>query len=120
MSVWEQFESDMEMQMDAFRRIYEKCEMVDGCWQFTGAKTNGYGRIKYMGVNRRAHIAMWLISGRDLVEGLELDHLCGNRSCVNVSHLEMVDHKTNVRRGLARRGYSKYAKYREGQINLRD
>jgi hypothetical protein len=31
--------------------------------------------------------------------GLELDHLCRNRDCVNHAHLEAVTHATNVRRG---------------------
>ena len=31
--------------------------------------------------------------------GLELDHKCKNRSCVNPTHLEPVSHAENVRRG---------------------
>lgn len=32
-------------------------------------------------------------------EGLELDHLCRTRSCVNPSHLEPVTHRENMNRG---------------------
>jgi hypothetical protein len=32
-------------------------------------------------------------------EGLELDHLCRNRSCVNPAHLEAISHKENILRG---------------------
>jgi HNH endonuclease len=32
-------------------------------------------------------------------EGLELDHLCRNRACVNPAHLEPVSHRENVLRG---------------------
>ena len=31
--------------------------------------------------------------------GLELDHLCRVRSCVNPEHLEPVTHKVNMQRG---------------------
>jgi hypothetical protein len=32
-------------------------------------------------------------------EGLESDHLCRNRACVNAEHIEPVTHETNMRRG---------------------
>ena len=35
--------------------------------------------------------------------GLELDHLCRNRSCVNPSHLEPVSHRENAIRGVGAR-----------------
>jgi hypothetical protein len=33
-------------------------------------------------------------------EGLELDHLCRNPSCVNPGHLEPVPHRENLARGI--------------------
>lgn len=35
--------------------------------------------------------------------GLELDHLCRQRDCVNPQHLEAVTHSENTRRGAAAR-----------------
>jgi hypothetical protein len=32
-------------------------------------------------------------------DGLELDHLCENKACVNPGHLEPVTRSENVRRG---------------------
>jgi integrase len=39
--------------------------------------------------------------------GLELDHLCFNPTCVNPWHLEPVTHEENMRREMARREYMK-------------
>jgi hypothetical protein len=71
-----------------------------GCIVWTGALTDGYGLI-YVGPGRyaRAHRAAWELSDRDLTEGLELDHLCRRRACVNVDHLELVTCAENLRRG---------------------
>jgi hypothetical protein len=35
--------------------------------------------------------------------GLSIDHLCANRRCINVEHLEAVTLSENIRRGYARR-----------------
>lgn len=38
---------------------------------------------------------------------LEVDHLCGNRACVNPAHLELVTHTENLRRASLRRTHCK-------------
>lgn len=46
------------------------------------------------------HRATWeFLNGRPVPVGLELDHLCRNRWCINPTHLEPVTHAENVRRG---------------------
>jgi len=50
-----------------------------------------------------AHIQLWQMFNGSVPDGLELDHLCRNRSCVRPDHLEAVVHRENVRRGLVRR-----------------
>jgi hypothetical protein len=72
-----------------------------GCWIWEAATTtNGYGHFKQDGKNVMAHRWAYTFFG-GTIDGLELDHLCRNRSCVNPAHLEPVTHQENVRRGKA-------------------
>jgi hypothetical protein len=46
-----------------------------------------------------AHRVAYEIYRGPIPEGLVLDHLCRNRQCVNPSHLEAVENRTNILRG---------------------
>jgi hypothetical protein len=74
-----------------------------GCWIWTGTQdAKGYG-ISGKGDGRYskyAHRRSWQMTRGEVPEGLELDHLCRNPSCVNPDHLEPVTHQVNVARGL--------------------
>lgn len=73
------------------------------CWLWTGTRDHrGYGTIRAPKLRTlRAHrIAFELFRG-PIGAGLELDHLCRVRHCVNPAHLEAVTHAENVRRGRA-------------------
>jgi hypothetical protein len=47
---------------------------------------------------RRAHIVAYELMIGSVPEGLELDHLCRVRHCVNPDHLEAVTHRVNMLR----------------------
>lgn len=69
---------------------------LNGCWLWTAAlHPDGYGRFEH----RPAHRIAWEFIKGPVPEGLELDHLCRVRPCVNPSHLEPVTRRENVRRG---------------------
>lgn len=70
-----------------------------GCWEWLGARTsNGYGSFKAKGFSPQAHRVGFELLRGDIPSGMELDHLCHNRGCVNPFHLEPVSHAENVRR----------------------
>lgn len=71
-----------------------------GCWLWTNRlNACGYGTVSAQRKHMLAHRAMYELLVGPIPEGLELDHLCRVRHCVNPAHLEPVDHLTNVRRG---------------------
>lgn len=84
-------------------RLWEKVEKTETCWLWTAKKhPRGYGHIWSGGSHGRtlqAHrVAYELLKG-PIPEGLTLDHLCRNTSCVNPDHLEPVTMSVNLLRG---------------------
>ena len=76
------------------------------CWIWTGYLHphpiyGGYGQTSgRVGSSRRAHIVAYELLIGAIPDGLELDHLCRNRACVNVlTHIELVTHRENQLRG---------------------
>ena len=67
-----------------------------GCWLWTaGQNGTGYGRFD----KSVAHRFSYTLLVGPVPEGLDLDHLCRVRHCVNPAHLEPVTRSENLRRG---------------------
>jgi hypothetical protein len=79
-------------------RFWAKVAIGD-CWEWTGAKSNGYGVAWVDGHLQRPHRVVYEGLVAPVPAGMDLDHLCRNRSCVNPDHLEVVTRRENVRRG---------------------
>lgn len=80
---------------------------VGACWIWTGARqSNGYGSVGIPNGHRTvlAHRHVYELLVGPIADGLQIDHLCRTRSCVNPAHLEPVTQSVNQRRGFAARG----------------
>lgn len=75
-------------------------ESAAGCWLWTAATTNGYGRFTIGKVRYLSHRLTYETLISAVPDDLQLDHLCRNRLCCNPAHLEPVTRQENVRRGL--------------------
>ncbi len=74
------------------------------CWLWQGGKKpKGYGvySTRKSGVKKtwNAHTCAYEVFSGQVPEGLELDHLCRQRACVNPCHLEPVTRTVNLYRG---------------------
>lgn len=68
------------------------------CWPWTGRLCrDGYARAG--GGKPAARLAYEMLVG-PIAPGLEPDHLCRNRACVNPAHLEPVTHRVNSLRSV--------------------
>lgn len=83
------------------QRFYARCEVdpASGCHNWTGSlNSKGYGRLMVDNVRRAAHRVAFQLAGGTIPDGLQIDHLCRNRRCVNPAHLEPVTNRENCLR----------------------
>lgn len=83
-------------------RIRSKLIAEGDCLLWTGTKSKGYGKIVVGKQTLRVHRVWWLAHGREIPDGMELDHLCRRRACVCLNHLEVVTSRENTLRGEGR------------------
>lgn len=101
-------------------RMQTKIIAEDGCWTWIGAlNQKGYPlwhpSVKVMkqleNRSMRAHrIAYQLLKG-PIPAGLQLDHVCRNRRCINPAHMEPCTNRENTVRALIAAGH-----YTDGRI----
>ncbi len=82
-------------------RFWAKVNKTETCWLWVGAVTdNGYGNFRKKRKSIPAHRVSYELLIGPIPDGLELDHLCRVRNCVNPEHLEPVTRQENVKRGV--------------------
>lgn len=87
-------------------RFWAKVEKTATCWNWLGAtsdKRGGYGRVWRPRSRRHAyaHRVAYELEVGPIPDGLVIDHLCRNRTCVNPAHMEPVTFQENINRGIA-------------------
>lgn len=83
------------------RNFWAKVEPSGFCWNWTAHRCKqGYGHFSFgnTGQKLQAHRISYTALVGMIPQGLELDHLCRNTSCVNPDHLEPVTGMENRRR----------------------
>lgn len=69
-----------------------------GCLEWQGATSAGYGHIRRDGRAQLVHRYIYEQVIGPIPDGMQIDHLCRNRLCVNIEHLEPVTQAENLRR----------------------
>jgi len=77
-----------------------KVDPISGCWNWQANRNHkGYGQYKIDGKTVKAHRFAFEVNRGKIPDGLQLDHLCRNRACVNPEHMEIVTSRENTMRG---------------------
>jgi hypothetical protein len=81
-------------------RFWAKVEKTETCWNWTGYKNRqGYGHIARepgSAGSKLSHRVSYEMANGPIPEGMDIDHICHNKSCVNPAHLRVATRKENM------------------------
>ncbi|MFB8071098.1 HNH endonuclease signature motif containing protein [Streptomyces californicus] len=89
-----------ELEARFWAKVEHDVHTPDRCWEWTASRTRGgYGLFGLPGKTALAHRLAYELERGPIPAGLDLDHRCRNRVCVNPWHLEPVTERENALRG---------------------
>lgn len=104
-------------------KLLPKIKKTSTCWIWTSHLTgSGYAQYSDKGKNRVVHKMVYEMLVGKVPDGLELDHLCKVKKCVNPKHLEPVTHSENLIRsykGRERTQCKRGHEYKQGSYKIR-
>lgn len=78
-------------------RFWASIKREHGCWKWQESiNDSGYGIIAIGGKRVRAHRFAWSLIVGEIPRGLQIDHRCRHRDCVNPEHLRLATNKQNA------------------------
>jgi len=84
-------------------RFLRKVKRWHSCWRWVGARMkNGYGRFVLNRFVENAHRAAYKIFVGPIPDGLQINHHCGHRWCVNPAHIYAGTQTDNMQDAISR------------------
>ena len=88
------------MEANVQQRFWSKVDKSGECWLWTGGRSHSHGSPAYGtfdvgGASVKAHRFAYELLVGVIPDGMQLDHLCFNKGCVNPEHLQLVTQKQN-------------------------
>lgn len=87
-------------------RFWAKVEKrPDACWLWTAGRfSNGYGCFRVGPAVVKVHRFSYELAHGPIPTGMQVDHTCRNRQCVNPEHLRLATNKQNAENRGIRKG----------------
>lgn len=100
----------MEIKAISIVHFWKRVNKSNGCWEWTGAKDNGYGKMQIGNRYRLATHVSLIISGKEVPKGMVVCHHCDNPGCVRPDHLFIGTRSENGRDKVSKNRQSRSSK----------